>query len=114
VTVPDTDNPYCPNIGYLYHERSGYCVTGVEATTPLKYANQDVQLQPCGSSTSPPPEAQAFCGQRFTNRAFILFLGDDTAAGTSPYAAQFGDGVDVPMSLSPGGNGNYWVYNCIP
>lgn len=60
---PPTANR-CQHSGYLYHQRSGLCVTAVSqgASPPRKWDGALLQLQPCDCTGPYPPEAQVFCG----------------------------------------------------
>ncbi|KAK2595714.1 hypothetical protein N8I77_013739 [Diaporthe amygdali] len=103
---------FCDTVGYLYHGRSGLCVTAIVPASPIsvKYTGAAVQLQPCDVTGPTPPESQAFCGvqdQTFGGcNMFVQFKGDIIT--DVPYGSSDADG---PESLSfP--DGYSWAYGC--
>lgn len=113
----------CPLLGYLYHQRSGLCVTVTSPTSPAfpRYVGANVQLQPCGSFRSAPPEAQFFCGVEYEYMGSLIdvaFKGDSSAGDGDSYygsASTGGSSANIPVSLrsmSTGGIRSYWTYAC--
>lgn len=109
---PTTDI-LCDHYGYLYHQRSGLCVTAVAqgASSPNKWNGALMQLQPCDCTGPNPPEAQLFCGFKFPyqddllcSRVFVLFQDISVAMG---YLYGFASGEPSSLALH---SGNYLSY----
>lgn len=116
---------YCDVVGYLYHKRSGLCVTAIAPVTPTtaKYTAANVQLQPCDITGPEPPDAQKFCGRKqiyfsggrkqsffgVTRSVYVQFQGERTSGG--PYASRFNsyDGPALESLLFP--YGAFWIYD---
>lgn len=106
---------YCSVVGYLYHKRSGLCVTAIAPVTPTtaKYTAANVQLQPCDITGPNPPEAQAFCGSKFDDDDFdecevdLQFQGERTSG--CPYGSGSGNNALESLTFPCG---SYWVYTC--
>lgn len=107
---------YCNLVGYLYHKRTGLCVTAVgpNSPTPPRYTGTSMALQACDVSGAEPPESQKFCGIDYTANPtadyqcgiFLLFQGETTAG--VPYGVSYGSS-DLPATFTfPGGF--YWIY----
>lgn len=104
--------------GFLYHQRSGLCVTAVAPDPPTdpdnKYTGASVELQPCGPVDQATPEAQLFTGINFVDMTGMAFRGEKHGATEEVqyYGSATGadDGV-VAVSLSFA-MGFPWFYNC--
>lgn len=114
-----SDQSGCGQRGYLYHVRSGLCVTAVAPFLPVypKYNGAVLQLYPCGSFSSAPQEAQSFCGSEFFlntgSIVAIAFKGDIPDAGMY-YGSNTGPNSNSVVTLRAFGSAGitYWYYTC--